>query len=130
MNRKILIADDEPHILHVVSMKLRNAGYEVITAVDGAEALELCASEKPDLLITDFHMPVISGMELCKQLRRSAETKDIPTILLTARGFDITSDEMVEAGVQMVLGKPFSPSELLKKAEQLLAQRAGAAGEG
>jgi CheY-like chemotaxis protein len=130
VNRKILIADDEPHILHVVSMKLRNAGYEVITAVDGAEALELCASEKPDLLITDFHMPVISGMELCKQLRRSAETKDIPTILLTARGFDITSDEMVEAGVQMVLGKPFSPSELLKKAEQLLAQRAGAAGEG
>ena len=67
--KKILVADDEAHILHVVSMKLRNAGFEVITAVDGEEALELCTAEKPDLLITDYQMPLMTGLELCTLLR-------------------------------------------------------------
>ena len=120
MGKKILVADDEAHILHVVSMKLGNAGHEVITAVDGDEALELCASEHPDLLITDYQMPYLSGLELCKELRARPETRDIPAIMLTARGFDIEPAEMAEAGISAVLAKPFSPREVLQKVNELL----------
>ena len=120
MNRKILVANDEAHILHVVSMKLRNAGYEVLPAVDGEEAVEVCAAELPDLLITDYQMPYLTGLELCKQLRGRPETKGIPAIMLTARGFDIEPGEMIEAGIASVLAKPFSPRELLEKVTDLL----------
>ncbi len=120
MSKRIVIADDEAHILRVMSMKLTNAGYEVLTAVDGEEALELCAKEKPDLLITDYQMPVMSGLELCKQLRSDDETRNIPAIMLTARGFDIEPSEMVAAGITAVLAKPFSPREVLAKVNDLL----------
>ena len=71
-NKTILVADDESHILHVVSLKLRNAGYRVVTARDGQEALELAQQEHPDLLITDYHMPQLSGLELCQRLQQAA----------------------------------------------------------
>jgi two-component system alkaline phosphatase synthesis response regulator PhoP len=120
VSKKILAVDDEGHILHVVSMKLRNAGYEVITAMDGEEALQLCASEQPDLMVTDFQMPVMTGLELCIRLRREGNTR-MPIIMLTARGFDLEEHEMVQAGISSVLAKPFSPRELLAKVESLLA---------
>lgn len=120
MSKRVLVADDETHILYVVSMKLRNAGYDVITAVDGGEALELCATEKPDLLITDYQMPVMTGLELCRQLRNTPQTRGIPAIMLTARGFDIEPAEMLEAGIGAVLTKPFSPREILMKVNELL----------
>lgn len=120
MSKRIVIADDEAHILRVMSMKLTNAGYEVLTAVDGEEALELCAREKPDLLITDYQMPVMSGLELCKQLRSDDQTRSIPAIMLTARGFDIEPSDMVAAGITAVLAKPFSPREVLAKVNDLL----------
>jgi len=121
MSKKILVVDDEAHILHVVSMKLRNAGFEVITAVDGEEALELCASERPDLLITDFQMPFLSGLELCRRLRACEPTRDIPAIMLTARGFDLEPHDMADAGIAAVLAKPFSPREVLQRVNDLLA---------
>jgi len=120
MGKRIVIADDEAHILHVVNMKLTNAGFEVFTAMDGEEALELCQAESPDLLITDYQMPVMSGLELCKQLRDSEQTRRIPAIMLTARGFDIEPGEMADAGIEAVLAKPFSPREVLAKVQQLL----------
>ena len=120
MSKKILVADDETHILHIVSMKLRNAGYDVITAEDGEEALDLCLSEKPDLIITDYQMPVMNGMEMCKGLRANPETLDIPAIMLTARGFDIGSSEMLDAGIVAILDKPFSPREILMRVNDLL----------
>lgn len=126
--KKILVADDEAHILHVVSMKLRNAGFEVITAVDGEEALELCTSERPDLLITDFQMPFMTGLELCTQLRRQDATRDIPAMMLTARGFDIEPEEMGAAKISAVLAKPFSPREVLQKVNELLAPAGEPAG--
>ncbi len=120
MSKRIVIADDEAHILRVMSMKLTKGGYEVLTAVDGEEALELCASEKPDLLITDYQMPLMSGLELCKRLRSNEQTRNIPAIMLTARGFDIEPAEMVAAGITAVLAKPFSPREVLAKVNDLL----------
>src|SRR5437588_5325069 len=87
--KKILVADDETHILNVVSMKLRNAGYEVVTARDGQEALEAALAELPDLIITDYHMPQMSGLELCQRLKQEPSTCGIPAIMLTARGYDL-----------------------------------------
>jgi len=120
MGKKVLVADDEAHILHVVSLKLRNAGYDVITAVDGEEALELCIAEQPDLLITDYQMPIMTGLELCKRIRALPQTAKMPAIMLTARGFDIEPGEMAAAGIATVLAKPFSPREVLEKVKELL----------
>ena len=120
MEKRIIVADDEAHILHIVSMKLRNAGYEIITAMDGEEALELCRSENPDMLITDYQMPYMSGLELCVELRKDDQTRDVPVLMLTARGFDIESDEMREAGISAVLAKPFSPREVLEKVKEMI----------
>lgn len=121
MNQRVVVADDEAHIRNVVSMKLRNAGFEVLTAMDGEEAMELCAAEGPDLLITDYQMPYMSGLELCQELRSRDETRGIPAIMLTARGFDLEPEEMSAAGIVAVLAKPFSPREVLGKVQELLA---------
>jgi len=129
VSAKVLVADDEAHILHVVSMKLTNAGYEVFTAVDGEEALELARAERPDVVITDYQMPVMTGLEMCKQLRKSDQTARIPAIMLTARGFDLEPADMTEAGIVMVLTKPFSPREVLAKVEEVLSRRTAAAAE-
>ncbi|MCE5276637.1 MAG: response regulator [Planctomycetaceae bacterium] len=125
MNKRVVVADDEAHILHVVSLKLRNAGYEVVTAQDGEEALELCLADPPDLLITDFQMPVMTGVDLCRQLRAHESTRAIPAMMLTARGFDLEPGEMIDVGIAAVLAKPFSPREVLAKVEDLLAQTSG-----
>jgi two-component system alkaline phosphatase synthesis response regulator PhoP len=118
--KKVLVADDEAHILYVLSMKLSNAGYEVVTALDGEEALELCQAERPDLVIADYQMPYLTGLELCKKLRESDKTRDVPVLMLTARGFDIEPHEMVAAGIAGVMSKPFSPREVLARVDQLL----------
>ncbi len=120
MSRKILIADDEAHIRHIVSMKLSNAGYETVTAADGEEALELFQAENPDLVITDYQMPYLSGMELCRRLLEVRSSSPAPVLMLTARGFDITPPEMAAAGITEVLLKPFSPREILAKVRALL----------
>ena len=120
MPKKILVADDEAHIRHIVSTKLSNAGFEVVTATDGEEALEVCLAEKPDMIITDLQMPYMTGLELCKHLRADERTRDIPALMLTARGFDIEPGEMAAAGISAVLAKPFSPREVLQKVEALV----------
>ena len=127
MSRKILVADDEAHILHIVRMKLSNAGYEVLTAVDGQEAIEIFLSEGPDLLITDYQMPGMTGLELCRQIKECGAMSVIPVVMLTSREFDIEPGEIQRAGITTILAKPFSPRELLAKVEQLLNSSATAA---
>lgn len=116
----ILIADDETHILHIVSLKLRNAGYEVKTAEDGEEALQMIRESKPDLLITDLQMPFLTGLELCVELKQDEETADLPAILLTARGSSLGGRELARTNIREVMSKPFSPREVLLKAESLI----------
>lgn len=123
VSKKILVADDESHILHVLMMKLRNAGYDVITAVDGEEALDLCLAECPDMVITDFQMPLKTGLELCRDLHAHQATRDIPVMLLTAREFDLDSHEVAQAGISVIVAKPFAPREVLAKVRQLLGER-------
>ena len=120
MSKKILITDDEAYILRVVAMKLEKAGYEVITAMDGQEALDLFVAEQPDMLITDYQMPVMTGAELCRQVRRCRTGSDVPILMLTARGFDMEPHDASHAGINALLTKPFSPRELLAKVNELL----------
>jgi CheY-like chemotaxis protein len=118
--KTILVADDETHILHVVSLKLRNAGYRVVTARDGQEALELAQQEKPDLLITDYHMPELSGLELCRKLKQDPATSNIAAIMLTARGYHLEPHDTHESGILRMLSKPFSPRQLLTTVNEIL----------
>jgi len=122
--KKILVADDESHILNVVSLKLRNAGYDVITASDGQEALELALSEHPDLLITDYHMPQMSGLELCQKLKQDPATAKIPTIMLTARGYQLDENDTGQSGALRMISKPFSPRHLLSTVNEVLMEAA------
>lgn len=118
--RKILIADDESHILNMVSLKLTRAGFVVLTARDGREALELVHHEHPDLIITDYHMPHLSGLELCATLRNDPLTRDIPAILLTAAGYNIDQQDAKNAGIHCMIAKPFSPRQLLQTVHDML----------
>lgn len=120
MKQKILVCDDEPHILHVVSAKLRNAGFEVLTAADGAEALDLVKHVKPDMIFTDYQMPLLSGLELCASLRADPATRNIPAVMLTARGFALSESDLSQTNIRKVLVKPFSPREILSTARQIL----------
>ena len=122
--KKILVADDESHILHVVSLKLRNAGFEVLTASDGQEALELAQAQRPDLLITDYHMPQLSGLELCQKLKQDPATAGIPTIMLTARGYQLEPKDTNQSGISRMLSKPFSPRQLLATVNEVLLEPA------
>ncbi|MGD0388002.1 MAG: response regulator [Tepidisphaeraceae bacterium] len=118
------MADDESHILHVVSLKLRNAGFEVLTASDGQEALELAQTQRPDLLITDYHMPQLSGLELCQKLKQDPATAGIPAIMLTARGYQLDPKDTKESGISRMVSKPFSPRQLLTAVNEVLLEAA------
>ncbi len=120
--RKILVADDESHILHVVSLKLRNAGFKVVTARDGQEAYDLAVIEHPDLIITDYHMPQLSGIELCQKLKQDPATAKIPAIMLTARGYHLEPHDTESSGILRMLSKPFSPRQLLQTVNEVLEQ--------
>lgn len=122
--KTILVADDESHILHVVSLKLRNAGFNVITARDGQEALEMAQQNHPDLLITDYHMPQLSGLELCQRLKQDTGTSDIPAIMLTARGYHLEPHDTEQSGILRMLSKPFSPRHLLSTVNEVLEGKA------
>ena len=118
--KKVLIVDDEIHIVHVVAIKLRNNGYDVISAENGADAFERVCEEKPDIVVTDFQMPVMTGLELVRKLRHDAATKDIPVIMLTARSFAIEEEQKEGLWISAFLSKPFSPKALLRCIEDVL----------
>jgi DNA-binding response OmpR family regulator len=126
-SKKILVADDESHILNVVSLKLSNAGYVVVTASDGQEAFEMATAQRPDLIITDYHLPLLSGLELCQKLRQSDATAGIPTILLTARGYGLEPTDMEQNGISRLVSKPFSPRQLLATVNEMLEPNKAAA---
>ena len=121
-NRKVLVADDEIHIVQVVAMKLRNNGFDVIAAENGEEAFRLACSEKPDVIITDFQMPGMTGLEVIEELRKREDMVNVPIIMLTARGFAIDDEQRRRLNISKCVSKPFSPKELLSYVEDVLHQ--------
>jgi CheY-like chemotaxis protein len=122
--RKALVVDDEFHIVQVVSIKLKNNGFEVMTAENGQLAYDLACRDCPDIIVTDYQMPAMNGLELIEKLRQNAETAHIPVIMLTARGFSIEDDQKEQLNIASCLSKPFSPREVLQTIEEVLAQSA------
>ena len=116
----ILVVDDESHILHVVSLKLKNAGYEVITAEDGEEGLTVALERGPALIISDYQMPYMTGLELCLKLKEQDATMHTPVIMLTARGFSLAQEYVQSTNIQAVVSKPFSPREILHNVQELI----------
>lgn len=114
----ILVVDDESHILYVVGVKLRDAGYRVLTASDGKEGLAMALEKHPDLVITDYQMPYMTGVELCRNLKENAQTAAIPAIMLTARGFSIPKND-IQTNIAAVIAKPFSPRDILLWVQKL-----------
>ncbi len=123
---KVLVVDDEIHIVQVVAIKLRNNGFDVITCENGAQALDLASNEKPDIVVTDFQMPLMTGLELVQNLRSQPDTADIPVVLLTARGFAIKNEQKENLNISACVSKPFSPRELLQTVEEVLKQTVSA----
>lgn len=119
---RLIIADDETHIVHVLAYKLRNAGYDVRTAADGEEAYELAVQDPPDLIITDLQMPYMSGLEMCAKLKTNPATSNLPAIMLTARGHALAQTDLAATNIKMVLSKPFSPRQILEEVERILGR--------
>ncbi|MCK6483877.1 MAG: response regulator [Phycisphaerae bacterium] len=122
--RTVLVCDDEPHILHVVASKLRNAGFEVLTAEDGGEALELARAHHPHLVLTDCQMPELSGLELATLLHGQSDLAQVPVLMLTARGYSIAPADLEGTNIREVIPKPFSPREILQKVQHHLGMEA------
>ena len=121
MTRRILLCDDEPHIVRAAEFKFKRGGYEVVCASDGEEGWDVLRTFRPDIIITDYQMPRMDGLELIARIRSHAETADIPIIMLTAKGFELSHDATYgRFAVIAVLPKPFSPRELFQRVEEIL----------
>ena len=117
---RILIADDEQNQLELLSFNLKQDGYEVIIATNGQDVLDIVADQLPDLIILDWMMPEISGIDVCRYLRSSKETKSIPIIMLSARGEESDRTLGLDVGADDYMTKPFSPRELLARVRAVL----------
>lgn len=121
--RTVLVADDDEDILQLVSFRLERAGYTVVTAADGQQALAAAREHQPDLAVLDVMMPGLNGYEVTRQLRADEATAAIPVILLTARVQEADVSRGFEAGADDYLRKPFSPQELRSRVQAILARR-------
>ena len=117
---RILVVDDEVYIVHILDFSLGMEGYEVVTALDGEQALERVAQQKPDLIVLDIMMPKLDGYETCKALKSREETRDIPVILLSAKGRNVDQKTGFEVGADDYITKPFSPRKLVERINAIL----------
>ncbi len=120
MRASVLIVEDEIPLQRLLAYNLQAAGFDTVAAYDGEEALTLIAEREPDLILLDWMLPQLSGLELCRRLRRRAETAHIPIIMLTARGEEPDRLRGLETGADDYVTKPFSPAELIARMRAVL----------
>ena len=124
MSKRILIVDDEIHIRVLMEQTLEDLedeGVELLTATNGADALDLIRTEKPDLVFLDVMMPKLNGFEVCQTVKDDAATQDTYIIMLTAKGQEFDQQQGREVGANLYMTKPFDPDEVLEKAAEILA---------
>jgi CheY-like chemotaxis protein len=124
--KKILIVDDKPDILRLAVLRLKNLGYDIVTAVDGSKAYDIIQNEELDLILLDLIMPLMYGTEICKRVKNDENLKHIPIILFTAHSDIMTAEKAKNFGADGYITKPFEPEELVIKIEEFLAQGAPA----
>jgi DNA-binding response OmpR family regulator len=117
MPARILVVDDEPAVTDLLAYNFRKAGYEILLAADGREALRLARQSSPDLILLDLMLPEVDGLDVCRELRK---TSDVPIIMLTARGEEIDRVVGLELGADDYVTKPFSVRELLARVKAVL----------
>lgn len=115
LKEKILIVDDEEHILELLKFNIKNAGYEVITANNGIDGLNLAKEEKPSLVLLDLMIPGMDGYDVCKEIKKNNETSNIAIIMLTAKGEELDKILGLELGADDYITKPFSLIVLISK---------------
>ena len=114
MAKKILVVDDEPDLLKVVSFRLKKSGYVVFEATDGQKAIALIQEHRPHLILLDLRLPIMDGWEVCRRVKADDQLKDIPIILLTASAGAINSEMTKKLKAEDFLVKPFEPEALLE----------------
>lgn len=124
----ILVVEDEEAILRMVSYNLESAGYNVLQATDGEEALDIAVSSNPDVILLDWMLPSLSGLEVCKELREYEATRAVPIIMLTARGEEEDMVKGLNSGADDYIVKPFSPNELMARLNAVLRRSSPEAG--
>jgi CheY-like chemotaxis protein len=122
MNRKILVVDDESDILKILTIRLSKAGYNLIMAHNGQEAIDLARKEAPDLILMDCQMPVLDGLEACKQIKADSRLHCIPLILMTATP-GIFEEDAIKAKADAYIKKPFEDGELIAKVREFIDKK-------
>ncbi len=120
--KKILLVDDKAEVRELVKVTLDGSDYEFISAVNGLEAIEKATALKPDLILLDIMMPEMDGFEACRRIKENPKTKDIPIIILTAKGQDEDVKKGLDSGALDYFVKPFSPLDLLKKIDEIFSK--------
>ncbi|MGC9521027.1 MAG: response regulator transcription factor [Anaerolineae bacterium] len=118
----ILVAEDERDIRDLIAFTLEFAGYEVVLATNGAEAVALAREARPDLVLMDVRMPRMTGYQACEALKETPETREIPVVFLSAKGQDSEIQEGMEAGAVDYILKPFAPDELTAQVRRILEE--------
>ncbi|EON93446.1 response regulator receiver protein [Marinobacter lipolyticus SM19] len=113
MSKTVLIADDEPNIVISLEFLLKQAGYRVVVAHDGQEALEAIRRESPDLVLLDVMLPRLSGFDVCQKIRENPDWRDMRVLMLTAKGREVEVSKGLALGADAYITKPFSTQELL-----------------
>lgn len=121
---RILVAEDEKDIRELIAFTLRFAGFDVLTATNGAEAIEVAQAEKPDLVILDVRMPKMSGYEACRRLKENPRTAGLPVVFLSAKGQDSEIQQGLASGAEEYILKPFAPDELIQQVRDILHRSA------
>ena len=120
--KRVLIAEDEPSIVLSLEFLLGEAGFDVISAADGAQALELANAHKPDLVVLDIMLPLVNGFEVCRILRAHPQLSQTPILMLTARGREHEVQRGLALGANAYITKPFATRELLERVNELIGQ--------
>ena len=123
--KRILVVDDEARVREMLEFRLRLFGYEVLTAANGSEALDVAASEKPDLVLLDVMMPELDGFQVCSRLKQNEATKNIPVVMLTAKAEAKDVTRAFNSGAEDYVVKPYDPVVLQQKVVQNLRAPAG-----
>lgn len=121
--QKILVADDEVYMLRLLEMTFKKGGYIVVSCRDGQAALATAAAELPQLIVLDVMMPGLDGLGALRKLKEDPATRDIPVVVLSAKGHALTKVEAELAGAVLFLAKPFSPNQLLGEVQKILAAK-------
>jgi DNA-binding response OmpR family regulator len=121
MGKRILLCDDEAHILRAAEFKFKRAGYDVLCAFDGQDGWEQVLAHRPDIVVNDCQMPRLNGLQLAERIHTTPETRGLPVIMLSAKGFELSGDDIRQRfGILALIPKPFSPRELFRRVEAAL----------